>query len=201
MISDQISILVISDDITVRNILMTSLGGNGYSIHTTVDEPTALRLVQNSKWHIIFLDVKKPGMDYRELHQLICATDATPILISITDQARIDPDIQEFDIEAFDYITKPIDPNRLSHVFSNAIGFRTLRCENIKLKERIAELTPVHKNSDPVALLSLADIERAHITDILEQNRWNISRSAAILHVDRVTLYNKIKKYGLKRSR
>jgi transcriptional regulator of acetoin/glycerol metabolism len=46
---------------------------------------------------------------------------------------------------------------------------------------------------------SLASIERAHIAEILDQNSWNISRSAEILEIDRVTLYNKISKYGLRK--
>jgi transcriptional regulator of acetoin/glycerol metabolism len=46
---------------------------------------------------------------------------------------------------------------------------------------------------------SMASVEKAHIISVLEQNRWNISRSAEILQIDRVTLYNKIEKYGLKK--
>jgi transcriptional regulator with PAS, ATPase and Fis domain len=46
---------------------------------------------------------------------------------------------------------------------------------------------------------SLEEIEKAHVQRILEQSDWNISRSAEILKIDRVTLYNKIKKYGLQR--
>jgi DNA-binding NtrC family response regulator len=46
---------------------------------------------------------------------------------------------------------------------------------------------------------SLEEIEKAHIERILEQSDWNISRSAETLKIDRVTLYNKIKKYGLQR--
>jgi transcriptional regulator with PAS, ATPase and Fis domain len=46
---------------------------------------------------------------------------------------------------------------------------------------------------------SIAAVEKAHIASVLDQNRWNISRSAEILQIDRVTLYNKIEKYGLKR--
>jgi DNA-binding NtrC family response regulator len=45
---------------------------------------------------------------------------------------------------------------------------------------------------------SLADSEKAHIAKVLEQSAWNISRAARVLEVDRVTLYNKIKKYGLR---
>jgi transcriptional regulator with PAS, ATPase and Fis domain len=46
---------------------------------------------------------------------------------------------------------------------------------------------------------SLAAVEKAHIASILAQNKWNISRSAEILQIDRVTLYNKIEKYALKK--
>jgi len=45
----------------------------------------------------------------------------------------------------------------------------------------------------------LDEVEKAHIQRILEQSDWNISRSAEILKIDRVTLYNKIKKYDLQR--
>jgi transcriptional regulator with PAS, ATPase and Fis domain len=46
---------------------------------------------------------------------------------------------------------------------------------------------------------SLASMERAHIADVLEKNNWNITRSAEILEIDRVTLYNKINRYGLRK--
>jgi transcriptional regulator with PAS, ATPase and Fis domain len=46
---------------------------------------------------------------------------------------------------------------------------------------------------------SLAAVEKMHIAQVLEQNNWNISRSAEILEIDRVTLYNKIHKYGLRK--
>ena len=46
----------------------------------------------------------------------------------------------------------------------------------------------------------LEDIERRHIEQILKETSWNVSRSAAILDIDRVTLYHKIEKYGLKRE-
>ena len=46
---------------------------------------------------------------------------------------------------------------------------------------------------------SLAEIEKAHIQAVLERTGWNISRAAEILKIDRVTLYNKNRKYGLQK--
>ncbi|RPH57273.1 sigma-54-dependent Fis family transcriptional regulator, partial [bacterium] len=44
---------------------------------------------------------------------------------------------------------------------------------------------------------SLAEVEKAHVQAILERTGWNISRAARILDIDRVTLYSKIRKFGL----
>jgi DNA-binding NtrC family response regulator len=46
---------------------------------------------------------------------------------------------------------------------------------------------------------SLADVERTQVEKILARTGWNITRAAEVLRIDRVTLYNKIKKYGLHR--
>ena len=46
---------------------------------------------------------------------------------------------------------------------------------------------------------SLKEIEREHIGRILNGNRWNISKSAEILGIDRSTLYSKIKRYQIQK--
>lgn len=45
---------------------------------------------------------------------------------------------------------------------------------------------------------SLAEVERRHIAAVLAQTGGNVTRAAEILKIDRVTVYNKIKKYGLR---
>jgi transcriptional regulator of acetoin/glycerol metabolism len=48
---------------------------------------------------------------------------------------------------------------------------------------------------------SLAMVEREHIRAVLEETEWNISEAARILEVDRGTVYNKIRAFGLERER
>ncbi|MFC2138567.1 helix-turn-helix domain-containing protein, partial [Bacteroidota bacterium] len=67
--------------------------------------------------------------------------------------------------------------------------------KEIKLKD-----LPFGKNMVYNTVESLDDLEKNHIIQILNKYNWNISRAAKALKVDRVTLYNKIKKYGLKQS-
>jgi len=46
---------------------------------------------------------------------------------------------------------------------------------------------------------TLREIEKAHIVEILHENNWNISKCAAILGIDRSTLYSKIRGYKIAR--
>jgi len=52
----------------------------------------------------------------------------------------------------------------------------------------------------PEGNLALEDVERAHILHVLEVSEWNQTRAAKVLGIDRVTLYNKIKKYGFRKA-
>jgi DNA-binding NtrC family response regulator len=47
---------------------------------------------------------------------------------------------------------------------------------------------------------ALEDVERGHILRVLEACDWNQTRAAKTLGIDRVTLYNKIKKYGFRKA-
>jgi DNA-binding NtrC family response regulator len=53
--------------------------------------------------------------------------------------------------------------------------------------------------SAPIASESLEDVEKRHIEKILNQTRGNIAQAAEILKLSRLTIYNKIEKYHLKR--
>jgi DNA-binding NtrC family response regulator len=81
----------------------------------------------------------------------------------------------------------------------NAIERAVLVCKTAKIEP---DDLPVHINhgSNDAAGRTLAEIERKHIKRTLEETGWNIYRAARLLEIDRVTLYNRIKKYGFKRE-
>lgn len=59
---------------------------------------------------------------------------------------------------------------------------------------------PMQSNAPhPASGRRLEDVARAHIERVLEETGWNLTHTAEILAIDRSTLYNKIKSYGLKR--
>jgi DNA-binding NtrC family response regulator len=63
-----------------------------------------------------------------------------------------------------------------------------------------AELDLPHPEPAGEAGDSLRDVEKRHIAATLRQHNWNISRTAKALGIDRVTLYNKIKRYEIREN-
>ena len=100
----------------------------------------------------------------------------------------------------------PIDPSALKHLEGMEFPGNIRELENMieraivigNGKKITLKDLPLEKNSYISTVESLNEQERIHILQILNKYDWNISRSAKALQVDRVTLYNKIKKYNLK---
>jgi DNA-binding NtrC family response regulator len=137
--SNRTSILIVDDEKIVRESLSKWFLEDGFRVGTAEDAPAALRQLQAQRWDIILLDIKMPGMDGMELQGRLRETDPLAAIIFITAHASVDSAVQALKAGAFDYVTKPVDPDYLSHLIRNAIKQRALLQENIKLKEQIAE--------------------------------------------------------------
>ena len=137
--NNRTSILIVDDEKIVRESLSKWFLEDGFRVGTAEDAPAALRQLQARQWDIILLDIKMPGMDGIELQGRIREMDPLTAIIFITAHASVETAVQALKAGAFDYVTKPVDPDYLSHLIRNAIKQRTLLQENIKLKEQIAE--------------------------------------------------------------
>ena len=81
---------------------------------------------------------------------------------------------------------------------SNAIERAVVVCKTGTITPLDLPIVKTLENELKKKYFSLTDVEKHHITKILNETSWNITKSSAILGVDRSTLYNKIKRYGLK---
>jgi DNA-binding NtrC family response regulator len=137
--NNRTSILIVDDEMVVRDSLTKWFLEDGYRVGAAENAADAIRQMQAQAWDIILLDIKMPGMDGMELQQRIKQIDPAATIIFITAHASVDTAVQALKSGAFDYVTKPIDPDYLSHLVANAIKQRALVNENIRLKEQIAE--------------------------------------------------------------
>ncbi len=134
------SILIVDDESIVRDSLAKWFREDGYTIGTAENAAAALKQLQARTWDIILLDIKMPGVDGMELQQRINELVPGATIIFITAHATIDTAVQALKRGAFDYVTKPVDPDYLSHLVQNALKQRTLSAENQKLKERMTQI-------------------------------------------------------------
>jgi len=138
---EEIGILIVDDEASVRDSLYQWFKADGYRVDTAADANLALKKLQENPWDIILLDIKMPGMDGIELQSRIKQIDKNIVTIIITAYAAVDTAIQALKDGAFDYVTKPVDPDDLSRLIRNAIEKRRLVTENIQLRQQIEELS------------------------------------------------------------
>lgn len=72
-----------------------------------------------------------------------------------------------------------------------------IRAEDLRLPSQLRGAGPL---PSPTEDKTIKTMEKRHIERVLKENNWNIQRSAEELGIDRVTLYNKIKKYKIQRE-
>lgn len=136
-----IGILIVDDEFSVRDSLYNWFKVEGYRADTAANGTEALKKLQESPWDIALLDIKMPGMDGIELHKHIRKIDKTIAVIIITAYATVDTAVEAMKDGAFDYISKPIDPDKLSILIRNALHQKRLTAENIQLKQKVEELS------------------------------------------------------------
>lgn len=133
-------ILVVDDEKVVRESLFHWFEDEGYSVDTAEDALDALKQFDKGKYDLILLDMKMPGMSGIELLSKIKEIDKDSIVILITAFASVPTAIQSLKEGAYDYVTKPVDPDELNNLVKNAIEQKELKDENYLLKNKIEQM-------------------------------------------------------------
>src|SRR3989304_5447441 len=136
-----IGILIVDDEFSVRNSLSRWFKEDGFRVAAVEDGAEALKRMQEQSWDIALVDIKMPGMSGLELQRRIKEIDKNVLVIIITAYASVESAVQALKEGAFDYVTKPVDPDDLSHLVQNALNQRMLAAENILLRTKIEELS------------------------------------------------------------
>jgi DNA-binding NtrC family response regulator len=126
----KISLLIVDDEESVRDSLYNWFIEDGYEVQCAQNAKEALILLEARNFDIILADIKMPGMDGLEMHRRIKALNREAIVIVMTAFASVETAVQALKDGAFDYITKPFDPDDLSHLIRNASRQITLKSEN-----------------------------------------------------------------------
>jgi len=138
--NEKFSILIVDDELSVRDSLYNWFIEDGYIVDCAEDAKQALNALEIRDFDIILADIKMPGMDGLEMHRRIKSLNKEAIVIIMTAFASVETAVQALKEGAYDYVTKPFDPDDLSHLIRNATQQISLKVENEALKEKVSDL-------------------------------------------------------------
>jgi len=131
-------ILIVDDEISIRNTLREILEYEKYTVDDAPDGMTAIELVKTVHYDVILCDIKMPQMDGIEVLEAIQKLSETPVVM-ISGHGTIETAVEAIKKGAFDYISKPPDLNRLLITLRNAIEKASHVTEIKVLKRKISK--------------------------------------------------------------
>jgi DNA-binding LytR/AlgR family response regulator len=131
-VSTAVRALLVDDEAPARSELRYLLGKHPdvNVVGEAASAAEALALAKAVHYDVVFLDVQMPGLTGLEAAPLVREQPRPPAVVFVT--AHPEYAVDAFAVEAFDYLLKPVDPERLARVVE-------------RLLERPAEGEPVHK--------------------------------------------------------
>jgi DNA-binding NtrC family response regulator len=135
-------ILIVDDELSVRQSLGEWFREDGFEVETAPDGTTALKKMEAGPFDITVIDLKMPGMDGITLQKRIREIDQSSAIVILTAYASVETAVEALKLGAYDYVTKPGDPDDLSNLVRNILRQRELSEENVRLKEKVSELSP-----------------------------------------------------------
>ncbi len=139
----KISILIVDDEESVRDSLYNWFLEDGFRVECAENAKRALTILESDQFDIILADIKMPGMDGLEMLRRIKSIKPDSIVIVMTAFATVDTAVKALKDGAYDYVTKPFDPDDLTHLIRNATKQISLVDENETLKQKVTSLENV----------------------------------------------------------
>jgi two-component system response regulator HydG len=133
-------LLIVDDELSVRDSLNKWFREEGYEVGTAENASEALSRLAEHPWDLALMDIKMRGTDGIELQRRIHELDPSVICIMMTGYASVETAVAALKNGAYDYVTKPLDPDELAHLIQNALSHRQAREENIRLRETVDEV-------------------------------------------------------------
>jgi DNA-binding NtrC family response regulator len=131
-------ILIAEDSKTTSEHLKTLLGkGEQFIIDTVADGEAAFQALTEHSYSILLTDLQMPRLDGMKLIERIREHKLPVTVLVMTGYGSIDQAVQAMRAGAYDYMTKPLDPEHLRLVIERILRERTLQDEVLQLRERL----------------------------------------------------------------
>ena len=133
------NILIVDDEAAIRNTFRDILEFEKYTVEESGDGLDALVKLKQDKFDVIIMDIKMPKMDGMEaLERIQLLSPDTPVIM-ISGHADINTAVEAVKKGAFDFVSKPLDLNRMLITVRNAMDKSSLIVETKVLKKRFSK--------------------------------------------------------------
>ena len=131
-------ILVIDDEEVVLRSCQRILADDAHVVETASGSLEGLRKVDGGGFDLVVLDIKMPHKDGIEVVRDIKEKHPEVEVIMVTGLSEVQTAVKAMKLGAFDYLSKPFDPDELQHVVDRALERQRLRRENRDLKTEVS---------------------------------------------------------------
>ncbi len=121
------TILIVDDEANMRRVLAALLKRHGYSVLDAADGEAALASLDRERIDAVLTDLKMPRMNGLELLEAARRGHPRVPVILLTAHGTIGSAVEALKSGAFDYLTKPFDPDEIEQVVAKAVRTRTLQ--------------------------------------------------------------------------
>jgi DNA-binding NtrC family response regulator len=136
----QEKILVVDDELFVRELLFEFLTKQGYEVVLAESGEKALELCKVQPSQVVLVDLKMPGMNGIDTLKEIKQINSQALPIIMTGYPTLETSLEALRAGAYDYVIKPFKLNELKSLIERALKEFHLREEIGELRQRIKNL-------------------------------------------------------------
>ncbi len=130
-------ILVVDDELLIRETLAEYLTGQNFDVQVCASGEEALTLAADRRFDVVLCDVQLPGMDGLELLGKLLRVSPETFVIMMTAYATVENAVEAFQRGAHDYLMKPLLLDEVRNKILRAIQYRELHRENQDLRREL----------------------------------------------------------------
>jgi putative two-component system response regulator len=184
-------LLIVDDDPYVLESISTLLREFGYTVHTSQNARDAMKQVENSAFDAVLTDIKMPQVTGIELLQNIHAYNQQIPVILMTAFAELDVAVDAIKRGAFDFVTKPYNPDYLLHSVEKALKYTEFINMEKNYKKMLEETVRVKTKELADALSIVKKMSTEVIQRLMVVAEYRDTDTGA--HIARIGMYsNKI---------
>ena len=139
MTDKQHSVLVVDDDSAHRTMLRTLIGGWGYAVTEADDGSTAVEKIKETAFDLVLMDVRMVKVSGLEALETIKALNPAIPVIIMTAYSSVETAVKALKQGAHDYLTKPLDFDKLRLTIERAMEHTRLKEENRLLRQTLGQ--------------------------------------------------------------